>query len=92
MSFWAACIHLANFVYPALGMAVLVSLLAHWLAPKPRRGLKLVHAMPLNAAVGIAVLVSGLVYFGNDGKMATYAALIAASAGTAFAAQGLWRR
>lgn len=92
MSFWAAAIHLANFAYPAIGMAVLVSLLAHWMAPKPRRGLKLSHAMALNAAAGVAVLVGGLLYFGNDGKMATYAALCCASALTAFAAQGLWRR
>jgi hypothetical protein len=92
VSFWAALIHLANFIYPALGLAVLVSLAAHWLAPKPRRGLKLGHAMALNAALGVAVLAGGLIYFGNDGKMATYATLVCVSATTAFVAQGLWRR
>ena len=72
--------HLLNFVAPALGVAVLASALAKllWrreLAAVPWRRLAL-----WAAGVGVLVLVGGMVVFGRDGKMATYAALVVASA------------
>jgi hypothetical protein len=45
----------------------------------PGRGRWWVHAA-IHAAVGAAVLILGLWYFGVDGKMATYTALVAAIA------------
>jgi hypothetical protein len=92
MSIWAALIHLANFVYPAVGLAVLVSLVARWLAPASGKGLKLPLAIALNSAAGVLVLIGGFVIFGNDGKMATYGALVFTSSVFAYVAQGVWRK
>jgi hypothetical protein len=47
--------------------------------PKARRGRWAARTELLAlAGVGVAVLLAGLVYFGRDGKMATYAALVLA--------------
>ena len=72
--------HLLNFVAPALGVAVFASALAKlsW-----RRDLAAVPWLRLAgwaAGAGVLALVAGLVLFGRDGKMATYGALVAASA------------
>jgi hypothetical protein len=72
--------HLLNFVAPALGVAVLAASMAKliWrrdLIALPWRGLVL-----WAAGAGAIVLIAGLVVFGRDGKMITYAALVAASA------------
>ena len=72
--------HLLNFVAPAVGVAVLASALAKlaW-----RRDLAAVSwpRLALWAALaGVVALVAGLLVFGRDGKMATYAALVVASA------------
>lgn len=72
--------HLLNFVAPAIGVALFAASLAKvaW-----RRELAAVswRRMVLWAALaGVVVLVAGLVVFGRDGKMATYAALVVASA------------
>ena len=73
--------HLLNFVAPAIGVALISASLAKllWrreLAEVPWRRLVL-----WAAAAGSLGLMGGLVLFGHDGKMATYAALVVASAG-----------
>jgi hypothetical protein len=45
----------------------------------------------LNAAAGALVLVAGLIVFDNDGKMATYAALVVVSATVEWVLQKGWR-
>jgi uncharacterized membrane protein len=72
--------HLLNFVAPALGVALLAASLAKlaWrreLAPVSWRLLA-----TCAAAAGVLALVGGLVVFGRDGKMATYGALVIATA------------
>jgi hypothetical protein len=72
--------HLLNFYAPAAGLGVLASLFAKLLW---RGELKSVSWLRLSAwSVGCAALVTsaGLVYFGRDGKMATYGAMVVASA------------
>jgi hypothetical protein len=67
-------------VAPALGVAVLAASMAKLIW---RRDLTAVpwHGLVLWAAgAGAVVLIAGLVVFGRDGKMVTYAALVAASA------------
>ncbi len=74
-AFW----HLLNFFGPAVGVGCFAVLLAKLVF---RHELKRVgwFRLWLCAAVGAAVaLVAGLVVFGHDGKMATYAALLAGS-------------
>jgi len=71
-AFW----HLLNFFGPALGLAVIAPLLAKLLW---WRDLKSVAWMRLALPVALAcasVSVAGLVVFGHDGKMATYAAMV----------------
>ena len=72
--------HLLNFVAPALGVALLAASLAKlaWrreLAAVPWRRLAL-----WAAAASVLALIAGLVLFGRDGKMVTYAAVVVASA------------
>lgn len=83
MGIFDALNHLFNFVLPAIGVSLMLALLLRlpvfnrlvtrierpWHKPVRR-----------NILVGIVVLVAGLVVFGNDGKMATYGALVAAIA------------
>ena len=74
--FW----HLANLLAPAFGMALIAPTLAKLLW---RDTLRSVRWAPLAGWVGGAsavVLVSGLVLLGRDGRMATYAAMVAAAA------------
>jgi len=75
-AFW----HLLNFIAPALGVALLAASLAklswrHELAAVSWRRL-----VAWAAVAGTLALIAGLVVFGRDGKMATYGALVAASA------------
>ena len=78
MTFLALTGHLLNFVAPALVMALLL-----WGAPRlwPRarrgRGAARTEFLALSG-VGVAVLLAGLICFGRDGKMTTYAALVLA--------------
>ena len=68
--------HVLNFFAPAAAVALLASGLAKLLW---RQELKRVGWMRLAAwagAGGAAVLIAGLVVFGHDGKVATYAAMI----------------
>ncbi len=69
--------HLAGFVAPALGVGLLL-----WaglrIRRKGRSGLGSAMQLSLLCVVGIGVLLAGLVFFGRDGKMATYAALVLA--------------
>jgi hypothetical protein len=72
--------HVINLFLPALALGALAAALAKlaWrgaLAPVPWRRL----AAPACAA-SAAVTLGGLVVFGRDGRMATYAAMVAACA------------
>ena len=72
--------HLLNFIAPALGVALLGASLAkltwrHELAAVAWRRL-----VWWSAAAGVLALLAGLLVFGRDGKMATYGALVVASA------------
>lgn len=73
-AFW----HLLNFFAPAVGVGLITSAFAKLLW---RRELKAAGwiRLALWATAGCAfVLVAGLIVFGHDGKMATYAAMVCA--------------
>lgn len=67
--------HLAGFIAPAVFMALVL-----WAVPRLRRRGRAAPGAGLEAfmlvVAGIVVLLAGLVVFGRDGKMATYAALV----------------
>ena len=71
-------LHIFNFMAPAWGVALFGVLAARLLA---RGGLPLARWRWLtqtlvNGVLGSAVLAGGLVFWGVDGKMATYSALV----------------
>ena len=73
-AFW----HLLNFFAPAVGVGLLTAAFAKLLW---RRELKSARwtRLALWATAGCAlVLVAGLIVFGHDGKMATWAAMVVA--------------
>ncbi|QJW85056.1 hypothetical protein HK414_20630 [Ramlibacter terrae] len=70
--------HLLGFLAPAFAVAVLVAGAARVLLPKGGSGPGWWASVALDFPVGAAVLAAGLWYFGRDGKMATYAAMVAA--------------
>ncbi len=72
--------HFLNFMAPAVAVGVLLAVMAAFFARK----VPLAPAIPAQAAInsvagGVALLV-GLWFFGRDGKMASYAAMVLACA------------
>ncbi|MFN7123890.1 MAG: hypothetical protein ACK4NM_17830 [Hydrogenophaga sp.] len=67
--------HLAGLVAPALGVGFLL-----WAGLRIRRkgrpGFGAFTQLVVLCASGVVVLSAGLVFFGRDGKIATYAALV----------------
>lgn len=70
--FW----HVCSFFAPALGVGAIASLLAKVLWHGDLRRVSWRRLFGAATAVSAAVLVAGLVFFGRDGKMATYAAMV----------------
>ena len=76
--------HLLNLVAPAAVVALLLVLLASFFGRFSGTKRPAAQSIWARAAiifiVNMFVLIAGLVLFGNDGKMATYAALVLAAA------------
>ena len=72
--------HLLNFFAPAVGVGLLASGMAKLLWRRELKGVAWVRLATWAGAGGAATLVAGLVVSGHDGKMATYAAMVAACA------------
>ena len=72
--------HLLNFAAPALVVGLLLALLAPVVYRKVPVALSLRAQAAMNFVAGLAALLAGLVFFGRDGKMATYAAMVLACA------------
>ena len=72
--------HVLNFFAPAVGMGVIAPLLAKLLWRRALAGASWKRLVGGVTAALAAVLVVGLVVFGHDGKMATYGAMVLASA------------
>ena len=84
--------HLLNFVAPALFMAVYLTLSARFILRGARSPYGIWKQMAVNLAVGTVVLSAGLVFFGRDGKMMTYAALVLACATSQWLLSRSWRK
>lgn len=84
-------IHLINFAMPAVVVGTLVALVAPWVLKKPSVRSRWKQAA-VNAAAGTLTMVAGLMAFGNDGKMATYAAMLAMVATSQWIAVAGWKR
>lgn len=68
--------HLLNFAAPAFFVAVLVPLVARWFMKKTPALISLWTQSAINFLLSVMVLALGLWFFGRDGKMATYSAMV----------------
>jgi nitrate reductase gamma subunit len=84
-------LHLFGFAAPAVFVALVVTSGARWLrlAPQPLRWWA---QGAINFTAGVVALGAGLWHFGVDGKMATYAALVAAVATSQWLSSRGWKR
>jgi hypothetical protein len=78
MGLWSLLVHLANFVLPAVAVGTALAFLVPVFARKRAPARSLLVQAATNSIAGVAMLVAGLVVFGNDGKMASYGALVVA--------------
>ena len=69
--------HLANFFGPAIGVGLIASGLCKLVWWKALRSVAFSGLALWAMAAGAVALVSGLVIFGRDGRMATYGLLMA---------------
>jgi hypothetical protein len=83
--------HVLNFVAPAFFMALAMVLCARLFVKKSGVALAWWAQAAINFAVGCAVLFAGLVLFGRDGKMATYAALVLSCTSCQWVLSKAWR-
>jgi uncharacterized BrkB/YihY/UPF0761 family membrane protein len=80
MSFFDLLNHLFNFALPAAAMGVMVPLFSRliWRKSPVKRPLK--SQILITSVACLVVLMAGLVFFGTDGKMATYGAMVTVAA------------
>ena len=67
--------HLMGFLAPALAVAVVLALVVRLFMPKRPLARGFITQVAINFVAGALALAAGLWFFGNDGKMASYAAL-----------------
>ena len=91
MSPWDALNHLLNLFAPAAAMALLLVLGGRLCLRKCPSPYTLLLQVALQLLLGSAVLAAGLVWWGHDGKMLTYAALVLAGGSLQWWLQRGWR-
>jgi hypothetical protein len=83
--------HFVNFIAPACVVGTLLA----WLAPWIRADFAVVHGRLwqglINCVVGMVASAGGLWFFGHDGKMATYGAMVLAVATTQWLGSRGWK-
>lgn len=84
--------HLLNFIAPAFAVGFLCALLGRFGMRQAGKRLAWWAQGAINFVVGVAVLAAGLVILGQDGRMATYAALVVACGTSQWLVSGAWRR
>jgi uncharacterized membrane protein (DUF441 family) len=76
--------HLLNFAAPAVFVGVFVAWVAPWVLGRGHGTGAFVLRAVVSSVAGVCALLGGLWFFGNDGKMASYLALIIATAASQF--------
>jgi uncharacterized membrane protein HdeD (DUF308 family) len=91
MGLFALLNHLINLLAPALVVGPLLAVVAPLVQKKAAlRHSWLWHSV-LNVLAGVLALLAGLWFFGHDGKMASYMAMLVCCATAQFAAVKGWR-
>lgn len=80
MDFWDLLLHLLNFAAPALAVGWGLALASAVLYRKVPAARMITARAAINCVAGLLALGLGLVLFGRDGKIATYAAMVLACA------------
>jgi hypothetical protein len=70
--------HLLDFLAPSVGLALIASALAKLLWRRELKSASWKRLCSWAVAASASASIAGLVVFGHDGKMATYAAMIVA--------------
>jgi hypothetical protein len=68
--------HFLNFIAPAWGVSLLAAALVKLLWWRGLRQVSMASLVLTSSLAGMAMLVVGLVWFGHDGRMATYGLLL----------------
>lgn len=82
--------HLLNFVAPAVAVGVFLALAAPWVL-RSAGGVPRLRQALYNSAAGILALAGGLWFFGNDGKVATYGAMLVLVASSQWLGSRAWK-
>lgn len=83
--------HLLNFLAPALGVAVLIAFFARLFIRKRASTVPSWKQVAINFIVCALALGIGLWFFGRDGKMASYAAMLLCGASSQWLMQQGWK-
>jgi hypothetical protein len=83
--------HLLNFLAPAMGGSVLLAVLARLVVRSRACGESLLTQIGVNFLASALALGLGLWFFGRDGKMASYAAMVLCSASSQWLMQRGWK-
>ena len=83
--------HLLNFVAPAVFVAIALAMLGRFYMKKVPSALAIQAQVAINMGAGVLALVAGLWFFGRDGKMATYVAMVVAIALAQWLGARQWR-
>jgi hypothetical protein len=83
--------HLLNFAFPALAVGLLVALLAPLLMKQARPHHSWLTQGAINSLACLLALVLGVLAFGHDGKMVSYAAMVLACASSQWLVAKAWR-
>ena len=83
--------HLFNFLAPALAVGVVLALAGQWFMKKSPSAPGLLAQVAINVVAGVLALGAGLWFFGNDGKMASYAAMVVVCATSQWLGARSWR-
>ncbi|MBC7603471.1 MAG: hypothetical protein H7255_12535 [Ramlibacter sp.] len=86
-----AVIHLSSFVAPALGVGVLVAFAGRLFFASAAATARWWQHAAINSLAGVGALLAGLWYFGVDGKMAPYGALVLAAATSQWVCSKGWK-
>ena len=83
--------HLFNFVAPAVVVGSLLAIFTHFFTKKVPEAPVLYAQAAINSIAGVLALAVGLWFFGRDGKLASYAAMVLAIASSQWLLGGFKR-
>ncbi len=92
MGFFNILVHLLGFAAPAVALGLLMPLAARFLLAPGHIVTGFWSQAAIVMACGVAVLGGGLWFFSQDGKMATYGALVVVACAVQWTLAGAWRR